>query len=85
MLAFFAVVGGAVFVLRPVASAVAKRISGEHRSAPPGFDPAEQDEILNELQALRQELTELSERMDFAERLLAKQQRDIALPKPGPG
>ena len=63
--------GGVFTVLRPVAAAVAKRISGEHRK--PGMDPAERDEILNELQQVRQEVAELAERMDFAERLLSKQ------------
>ena len=63
--------GGTFWVLRPVAAAVAKRIAGEHRR--PSMEPAERDEILNELQQVRQEVTELAERMDFAERLLAKQ------------
>ncbi|HEY3221154.1 MAG TPA: hypothetical protein VGJ80_10530 [Gemmatimonadales bacterium] len=69
--ALVAVVGGFVFVLRPVVSAIAKRIAGEHRR--PGLEPAERDEILTELQAVRQEVAELAERMDFAERLLSKQ------------
>ena len=68
--ALVAVVGGFVFVLRPVVSAIAKRIAGEHRK--PGMDPAERDEILTELQHVREEVAELAERMDFAERLLAK-------------
>jgi hypothetical protein len=72
--------GGVFTVLRPVAAALAKRISGEHRQ--PGLDAAERDEILGELQHVRQELTELAERMDFTERLLARQQHDV-LPKPG--
>ncbi|HEV8266510.1 MAG TPA: hypothetical protein VGQ06_16295 [Gemmatimonadales bacterium] len=38
-------------------------------------------EVLDELQQLRREVAELSERMDFTERLLA-QPRDAALPKP---
>jgi hypothetical protein len=63
--------GGVFTVLRPVATALAKRISGEHRRA--ALDSAERDEILGELQQVRQELAELAERMDFAERLLAKQ------------
>lgn len=63
--------GGVFTILRPVAAAVAKRISGEHRK--PGMEPAERDEILNELQQVRQEVAELAERMDFAERLLSKQ------------
>jgi hypothetical protein len=69
--ALFAVVGGIVFVVRPVAAAIAKRIAGEHRA--PAMDAGEREEILNELQQVKQELTELAERMDFAERLLAKQ------------
>jgi hypothetical protein len=62
--------GGSFWVLRPIGAAIAKRIAGEHRK--PGLDPAERDEILGELQAVRQEVAELAERMDFAERLLAK-------------
>jgi hypothetical protein len=69
--AAFMFFGGTFWVLRPVAAAVAKRIAGEHRK--PGMDPAERDEILNELQQVRQEVAELAERMDFAERLLSKQ------------
>ena len=69
--ALFFVFGGAFWVIRPVAGAIAKRIAGEHRR--PGIDPAERDEILQELQQVREDLTELAERMDFAERLLAKQ------------
>ncbi len=69
--AAFVFFGGTFWVLRPVAAAIAKRIAGEHRR--PSMEPAERDEILNELQSVRQELTELAERMDFAERLLAKQ------------
>lgn len=72
--------GGVFTVLRPVAAAIAKRISGEHRQA--AMDSADRDEILNELQQVRQELTELAERVDFTERLLARQQQE-ALPKPG--
>jgi hypothetical protein len=62
--------GGIFAVLRPVAGAIAKRIAGEHRK--PGLDPDERDEILGQLQAVREEIAELAERMDFAERLLAK-------------
>jgi len=69
--AAFMFFGGAFWVLRPIGAAVAKRIAGEHRR--PSMEPAERDEILNELQQVRQEVTELAERMDFAERLLAKQ------------
>lgn len=76
--ALFFVFGGAFWVIRPLASALAKRIAGEHRR--PGIDPAERDEILQDLQQVREELTELAERMDFAERLLAKQGEGGRLP-----
>ena len=80
VVALFAVVAGFVFVLRPLVGAISKRIAGDHRR--PGLDPAERDEILSELQAVRQEVAELAERVDFTERLLARQQQD-ELPKPG--
>jgi len=67
-----------VLVIRPVAAAIAKRIAGEHRR--PGMDAAERDEILAELQQVREEVAELAERMDFAERLLAKQSDAGRLP-----
>lgn len=69
--AIFFIIGGGFWVIRPVVAAVAKRIAGEHRR--PGMEPAEREEILHELQQVRDELTELAERMDFAERMLAKQ------------
>jgi hypothetical protein len=68
--AAFMLFGGAFWVLRPLAAAVAKRIAGEHRR--PGLEKDERDEILTELQQVRHEVADLAERMDFAERLLAK-------------
>ena len=75
------VFGGGFWMLRPVAAAVAKRIAGEHR--PAANEPHERDAILAELQQLRQEMNELNERMDFAERLLAKQRGVERLAPPG--
>lgn len=66
----FMFLGGTFWVLRPVAAAVAKRIAGEHRRAEP--DHEETEELRAELQQARQEIADLAERMDFAERLLAK-------------
>ncbi len=68
--AAFAFFGGVFWVLRPVAAAVAKRIAGEHRR--PGLEKEDREEILSELQQVRHEVAELAERMDFAERMLAK-------------
>lgn len=73
-IAAFMFFGGTFWVLRPVAAAVAKRIAGEHHK--PGMEPREREEILGELQAVRHEIAELAERMDFAERLLAKPRVD---------
>jgi ubiquinone biosynthesis protein UbiJ len=74
VVALLAVVGALVFVIRPVVAAIAKRIAGEHRG--PAMEPAEREEILAELQQVRHEVSELAERMDFAERLLAKPRKD---------
>jgi len=80
MIAAVVFFGGMFTILRPVAGAVAKRISGEARRNE--MEAGDRDEILAELQQVRQEVAELAERVDFTERLLARHQGD-ALPKPG--
>jgi hypothetical protein len=57
--------GGTLFLLSvsPVGKALAERLRGR---AEPGRDP----ELLAEVDALRQEVAELHERVDFAERVL---------------
>lgn len=79
--AAFVFFAGTFWVLRPVAAALAKRIAGEHRR--PGLEPDERDEILIELQQVRQEVAELAERVDFTERLLGQQRvgEQIGRPK----
>ncbi|HXG43590.1 MAG TPA: hypothetical protein VNJ71_02415 [Gemmatimonadales bacterium] len=57
-----------------IGQAIAERIRGGQPSAQP--DPA----LLEELDRLRAEVAELSERMDFAERLLAAQRDSAQLP-----
>lgn len=70
---------GAFVVLRPVAAALAKRIGGEaHASRPPEVDEG----VQSELQRLREDVDQLAERVDFAERLLSKQRET---PRVGPG
>ena len=61
--------GGTLFLLSvsPVGRALAERIRGH---APPAQDP----ELFAEVDALRHEVAELHERVDFAERLLAQRQ-----------
>jgi hypothetical protein len=80
--------GGAAFLLSisPVGRALAERI---RRQGSPGLGEEARaqleelrSELLGEVQQLRTELSELSERMDFAERLLAKQREVERLAPP---
>ena len=80
--AVFMSIGASVWLLTPVVRALAERI----KPRPPAVDAgaeAFRDEVLDELQQVRREMAELGDRMDFAERLLAKQREQGALPKPG--
>ncbi|TLY54313.1 MAG: hypothetical protein E6K55_06055 [Gemmatimonadetes bacterium] len=71
--------GGALFLLAisPVGKAIADRIRGQGGAAlSPDARRELEDlraELVGDLQQLRTEVSELSERMDFTERLLAKQ------------
>jgi len=71
--------GGTLFLLSvsPVGKAFAERLRGHHSATQ---DP----EILDELHQLRQDVAELNERVDFAERLLAQRPEPGAL-SPGEG
>ncbi len=62
--------GGTLFLLSisPVGKAIAERI--RNQGAVPMHDP----ELLGEVDALRREVSELGERVDFTERLLMQQQ-----------
>ena len=76
ILAIIFIFGGGTLVLlsiSPVGRALAERLRG--RIPHSGPDP----EILAELDALRAELTEVQERLDFAERLLADKRQDRAV------
>jgi hypothetical protein len=61
--------GGTLFLLSmsPVGRALAERIRGRN-------EPAHDPELLAEVDALRHEVAELHERVDFAERILMKTQ-----------
>ncbi len=67
--------GGTLFLLSvsPVGRALADRLRGQTGAA---GDP----ELLAEVEALRREVAELQERMDFAERLLTQRQEAERLP-----
>ena len=61
--------GGTLFLLSisPVGKAIAERIRSQ------GAVPMQDPELLHEVDALRRDVTELQERVDFTERLLAQQ------------
>ena len=61
--------GGTLFLLSisPVGRALAERIRGH-------AEPVQDPELLAEVDALRQEVAELNERVDFAERVLMNSQ-----------
>ena len=82
LFAFFAV-GGALWVIRPLVGALAKRLAGEARRATPDELAALRSEFLDEMQQVRHELGELAERVDFTERLVAKQREVERLAPPG--
>jgi len=70
---------GGLWVLRPIAGALARRIGGE---IPAPAKPEPDEATLAELHQLREDVSDLAERLDFAERLLAKQ-RDAQRIAPG--
>lgn len=59
------VIGAAVVLRGPVGKALARRLEGGASQPPP-------EEVLLELDELRQRMLELEERVDFSERLLAQ-------------
>jgi hypothetical protein len=69
--------GGAAFLfsVSPIGKAIAARIQAKAGPLPEGLAELgeRQDAILDELGALRRELTEVQERMDFTERMLARE------------
>jgi hypothetical protein len=71
--------GGTAFLLSisPIGRAIAERIRSH--GAAPMHDP----ELLAEVDALRRDVSELQERVDFAERLLAQNQERPQVAKGG--
>lgn len=72
----------AIFVLRgPFGRALAERIAGRPHGA---AEDQEIQELKREVEELRHQLNEVQERLDFAERLLSRQdERAGTLPKGG--
>ena len=73
----------AAVVLRPIVGAIARRIGGDTRRAPtPDELAALRAEFGEELEQVRLQVGELAERLDFTERLLAKQREGERLAPP---
>jgi len=72
----------AVFITRgPLGRAMAERLSGRART---GSEDQDVRELKGEVEELRNQLSEVQERLDFAERLLARQDpRAGVLPRRG--
>jgi hypothetical protein len=80
--------GGTLFLLAlsPIGKALAARISGKKLSADDDDTAAEIAELRREIEELRivgEQMNELGERVDFLERLVAKQRDAERLAPPG--
>lgn len=73
--------GGTLFLLSmsPVGKAIAERIRAH------GAVPMQDPELLNEVDALRRDVAELQERVDFTERLMLQQQERPQVARGGEG
>lgn len=76
----FLMLGGAVWVLRPIGKAIARKLEGQAGADARALEQT-RDELLGEVDGLRQDVAQLSERLDFTERMLAKQTEQ---PRVGP-
>jgi hypothetical protein len=77
--------GGSLFLLAvsPVGRAIADRIRGAGTGLPRDVADRIRDsqiEMMDEVESLRREVTELGERLDFTERVLAQQREPPQLP-----
>jgi len=93
VLAILLIFGGGTLIglsMSPIGQAIAARIRG---GAPGAADAAQAEDLkraiessrtaLDELEGLRRDLAEMQERLDFAERLLARQREEPRLPGSG--
>ena len=70
-------------VLGPVGRAIGdviRHIFGAGKRDAPALASGDVDEIVGRLEAIQQQIGELAERQDFAERIMAQQRKDKVLP-----
>lgn len=81
--------GGTLFLLAvsPVGRAIATRIQNQGRASDDQVERLEaaQQTVLDELEGLRRDVVEMQERLDFAERMLARQRQPGSLVEGEPG
>jgi len=78
--AMFVMVGLVVIMRGPLGQAIADRIRGASAEANPRLRE-ELDHLRLEVDELRGQLGEAQERIDFAERLLARRDENVPLPR----
>ena len=78
--AFIAFMGGLFLITRPLMAAFARRIGREHVA--PAVPDAAVDELRADLDDAHRRIAALEERVDFAERMLAKQREPDRLGAP---
>jgi hypothetical protein len=78
--AFMALVAGIFLISRPLVGALARRIGRD--PAPPAVPDAVVEELRADLEDAHRRIAGLEERVDFAERMLAKQREPERLVPP---
>jgi hypothetical protein len=79
-ISMFLTIGAVVIFRGPLGKAIGERIAGRQHE----IDHGETDTLRTEIEDVRYRMTELEERVDFAERMLAKHKDADRLP-PGGG
>jgi len=78
--AFFVMLLGSFAMFGPIGRAIAERLRGKGRDR--ALDSGEVEALRDELYSLRQQVSDLAERQDFSERMLAQAREKGLLPAP---
>jgi len=78
--AFFVMLLGSFAMFGPIGRAIAERLRGKGRDR--ALDSGEVEALRDELYSLRQQVSDLAERQDFSERMLAQAREKGQLPAP---
>ena len=75
----------AIFVLRPLFAALARRLEGKHADPQLRAEVEHLRELAAEVEPLRSKVQDIEERLEFTERLLAERRDQDLLRPGGPG